>query len=303
MSDDERFDGLYLNVAQTTKGIEPLLDTVFSFLRRKTDFFNGPDGEQGAVTKVNQVLQKHLELHQQNTKKQAPKKPKKNAPKPQKVSEPGVLEMNSDGTFDASLSLPPPTKKQAPASTTAEPTESSSETGKGPPPMGNGGTVPGKYVWTQLLSEVVVTVPLPEHTRGKDLKVVIAKQHLKVGLRTSSDLMVDADLCKPIVMDDSFWTVEDGNKLVINLQKLNQMEWWDCVCKGDPTINVQDIQPESSSLGDLDGETRKTVEKMMFDQRQKAMGLPSSDEQQKLDMLEKFKQHHPEMDFSNAKIS
>ena len=31
--DDERFDGLYLNVAQSTRGIEPLLDTVFSFCK------------------------------------------------------------------------------------------------------------------------------------------------------------------------------------------------------------------------------------------------------------------------------
>lgn len=31
--DDERFDGMYLNVASTTKGIEPLLDTVFSFCK------------------------------------------------------------------------------------------------------------------------------------------------------------------------------------------------------------------------------------------------------------------------------
>jgi len=338
--DDDRFDGMYMNVAQTARGIEPLLDTVFSFLRRKTDFFAGPPGSTDgdtdvAVSKVNEVLQKHINIYKEEKlkregekrKKEELKKAKEEAKRKKeekekkekkKEEEDEVFELGDDG-FDVSSSLPSQPEAAKPeetaaAATTACPPASSlddkaskEEDDNEPPPLGNGGTVPNKYTWTQTLSEVNISTPLPQGTRGRDLSVTITKTALKIALKKSlpNNYIVNSKFTKPINVDETLWTVEDSNTLNITLQKINTMEWWDSVCADDEEykIDIKKIQPENSSLSDLDGETRQTVEKMMFDQRQKSMNLPTSDEQKKLDILEKFKKQHPEMDFSKAKIS
>ena len=147
---------------------------------------------------------------------------------------------------------------------------------------------------------------MPAGTRAKFLKVDIKKKNLRVQVE-GYPALIDGELHKTVKLDECLWSVEDnireGNRTVsITLTKSNQMEWWSRVILGDPEINTQRIEPENSKLSDLDDETRQTVEKMMYDQRQKAAGLPTADEQSNQDMLKKFMQQHPEMDFSKAKI-
>jgi hypothetical protein len=211
--------------------------------------------------------------------------------------------IDEEATSSSSSSSPPEAGASSDGRADGHDDEEDKDDDNGPPPVGNGGTVDGKYVWTQTLQELCVSVPLPEGTRGKDLNVVMTKTRLRVGFKGKAETIVDGALSQAIIVDDSFWTVEDGNRLVLTLQKSNQMEWWESVCVDDPKINIRKVEPENSKLSDLDGETRQTVEKMMYDQRQKAMGLPTADEAKKYEILEKFKRSHPEMDFSQTKFT
>ncbi|TFK30317.1 nuclear movement protein nudC [Coprinopsis marcescibilis] len=158
------------------------------------------------------------------------------------------------------------------------------------------------YKWSQELGEVDVTVPVPKGTRAKDLNVIIGKKKLRVGLKNQEPIL-DGDLCKEIKVEDSTWTIQDQEYVLVHLEKVNKEAWWENVLTHHPKIDTRKIEPMDSKLSDLDGETRGMVEKMMFDNQQKQMGKPTSDELKKQEAIKKFQAMHPELDFSNVKIS
>lgn len=158
------------------------------------------------------------------------------------------------------------------------------------------------YSWGQSLQEVTINIPVPLGTKSRSISFEMKKNHLKVGLKGQPPI-IDGELYQSIKVDDSIWSLEDQKCISVLLSKQDKMQWWKYLVKGEPEVDTQKVEPESSKLSDLDGETRSTVEKMMFDQRQKQMGLPTSDDMQKQDMLKKFMEQHPEMDFSNAKFA
>lgn len=332
MMEEGRFDPLLLNIAQQCQGIDDLLEVFLSFLRRKTDFYTGATADKVEDT-VRYAVQKQMALadrtkQEQRHVREAEEKRRQErlraaklkeaeeqearkkkaataaaaaaAPSSSSSSAAAVVEVGSDGAFDvssAAAAAPIAKKKEGGNPENVEEGEEGED--KEAPP-GNGGATE-HYVWTQQLAEVTVNVSVPPGTRSRDLVVEIGKKRLRVGLKGQPP-MVEGELHKPVKVDDSFWTLEDGREVVVNLQKENGMEWWKCVVAGDPEIDTSKVNPENSKLSDLDAETRQTVEKMMFDQRQKQMGLPTSEELKKREMLEKFMKQHPEMDFSGASI-
>jgi len=173
------------------------------------------------------------------------------------------------------------------------------------PNAGNGGTT-SKYIWTQKLEDMQINIPVDEKYVGKDFVIKYKAKTLFVGIK-NGETIIDGEFPKPIKPDSFVWVLDSSNfaqkkMLVITFEKFDQMSWWDCAIKGDTTVDTQKISPEPSKLSDLDPEMRKSVDKMMFDQRQKEMGLPVSDDLEKHEKLQQFMKAHPDMDFSKAKF-
>jgi len=319
--EDDRFDGMLINMAQQVGGIDNLLDTIFGFLRRKTDFYAGAVDMSTAKATVVKSFEKNKERADEDNKEKTMKEKKRKAEeeerrkkleagkaKQQKHDDDSRIEDITDAEqAGATSAAAEPPKPPAPAAKEGEgeKAEEDESEGKGLVPINNG-AVYDNYSWTQSLQDLVVTVTVPAGTKAKFLTVDIQKKALKVAVK-GQEAVVDGELEKSVKLEDCFWSIEDNpkeaNRLVtITLSKSNQMEWWKTVVVGDEEINTQKVEPENSKLSDLDGDTRQTVEKMMYDQRQKAAGLPTADEQGKQDMLKKFMEAHPDMDFSKAKI-
>ncbi|XP_059669754.1 protein BOBBER 1-like [Cornus florida] len=240
------------------------LETVFDFVSRESDLFRSDSVLKDIMVMLRSVKEK-ADVAERKRKEMI------------------MRRMAEEKRAEASASAPPPPKEEP----------------KGLVPNKGNGLDFDKYSWGQNLQEVTINVPVPPGTKSSSIICEMKNKHVKIGLKGQPPI-IDGELYLSIKVEDCFWSLEDQKSISVLMTKQNKTEWWKYLIKGEPEIDIQKAQPETSKLSDLDLETRSTVEKMMFDQRQKSMGLPTSGEIQKQEILKKFMAERPDMNYPGA---
>ena len=313
---ENKFDGILLKMVEESKGYEGFFDLVFSMLRRKTDFFSQRSIAEKTIA---QAGKKHITQYNEDKEKEKEKEKERERLKTEKARanmskkdkqreidekrQKAAEELKKQRETEA-IKL----AKESASKDAAEDKKDAPKTGKLPPNEANGGDT-DSYSWGQSLETVDVNIFVDANVKARDLIVELKKDSVKVVRKDGSKSYLEGKWFDVIDSEETFWTLEksgEGKTLAISISKLpNQDKWWEYIVDGEMRIDTGKVNPEPSKLSDLDGEMRGEVEKMMFDMRQKKMGLPNSEEMKKREMLEKVMKANPNLNFdlSNAKFN
>lgn len=122
------------------------------------------------------------------------------------------------------------------------------------------------YEWEQGLDEVNLFFAPPPGLPASEIECVIQPHHLRLGIKGNPSF-IDEDLGGPVIVKESFWTLEDG-EIHVTLQKMRKAETWASAFAGHAPLDP----------------------------------LAAQEEQRRI-LLQRFQEEHPGFDFSSAAVN
>jgi hypothetical protein len=337
-----------VGIAGQLGGIEPLFDTLFSFLYLKTDYFHVmkpgdkigfPPGraqqlllasfskferlaaETARRAEASQAARKSVPAPAAPAKKPAApapaavqKQPKAAAAAataaaaagggdssaaPKAAVDPPKVDLSADTPSSASSDAPPASgaTESGVAAAAAAGAKSASHLAEQVGVPYNGGHCKN-YYWEQTLGDVTIHTPVPAGTRARDVVCTIGRSHVMLKLKGSAEALIDADypcdarngqeVWERVKSSDCYWNLGEahGTHCVSIYLEKERESWWKSAVHGGEEIDTTQVD-STKDVGDYDNETQGHIRKIMFDQHQKRLGKPTSDDMKNEEMLRK----------------
>lgn len=118
----------------------------------------------------------------------------------------------------------------------------------------------------------------------RKLSVNITSDSVSIAKKKGGSIL-SGQIFGPINVEESTWTLEDNVRLVIIFEKKTELIW-KTVFKGDPEIDVSKVD-NSKKLEEFDNDTQGALRKVVYEQKRKRMGLPTTEEEKQIEMLKK----------------
>ena len=295
MENDE-FDTILTEVAGRAGGLPQLLTVFFGFLSRRTDFYVEYDSNVGKAEMgfpkgiAEKMVLRAFKQYKMKEYNHSPiSKATTQAPiaiSPPQPPQPSYVQPSNAELGNNNQNKPPTIPTITSKMTSLRVTEDGKQV-----PIGNGGIGPN-YYWNQTLKDLTVYIDVPDGCKGKDIQCKIESKHLL--LKYKDETLIDGsfEIGEGVKTGESIWTLNvSDNKtncqVVITLDKTRNT-WWKHVIDGHPEIDTTKVD-SSSKIGDYDESTQGAIRKILHDQRQKSLGLPTSDELAQQELLEKYK--------------
>jgi hypothetical protein len=149
------------------------------------------------------------------------------------------------------------------------------------------GDVLDRYSWGQSAFDVTVQLDLPQGTKPGMLDVKMTPSNVCVKLKGEEEPLLEGEFFDKIKMENSFWSVEDENYLRLDLEKARDVIWA-TVLKGDREIDTKNVD-NAKKLDEFDLETQGHLQKVLYEQNRKLNGLPTTEEQKQIDLMNRLK--------------